>query len=167
MGFPVTEDGTVLRHLCREHWHKRRRLDDSVRKEKTQKTSTYSALVRIQTPNQHDVLLGRGRAYYTHIGNMRLRNLIMEHLPRYHQAPFTEKQRVSDSIVDILRTMGGRFLREEEAWWVEVDRAAAQKKVRTNYEAGADTRVVLKLKRAYRIIPLPYKDIPRIPRSTP
>jgi hypothetical protein len=119
-----------MRHLCREHWHRRRLLEYAVRFDTVKEQSIGSTpSVRITTPNQNDVLLGRGKAYYTHVGNIRLRCLIVSRMSQYQCAPVKEKRWVSDSIVDIVHERGGRFLKGEEAWWLEVDRAAAHKKV--------------------------------------
>ena len=119
-------------HLCREHWQRRRLLENAVRFDTVKEQSTGSTpSVRITTPNQNDVLLGRGKAYYTHVGNIRLRYLIVSRMSRYQCAPRKKKHWVSESVIDIIHERGGRFLSREEAWWFEVDRAAAQKKVRS------------------------------------
>lgn len=132
LGFPVADDGTLLTHLCREHWQKRRVLEESVRKEKAQPSLTRTLVIRIQTPTQNDVLLGRGKAFYSHSGNIELRKIIMGTLSVYDSAPFAEKQHehVSDVIVRMIQEKGGHFLKEDEAWWVEVDAETARKKVR-------------------------------------
>ena len=118
-------------HLCREHWQRRRLLEYAVRFETMIEQSIGTPSVRITTPNQNDVLLGRGKAYYTHVGNIRLRYLIVSRMSRYQCAPRKKKHWVSESVIDIIHERGGRFLKGEEAWWFEVDRAAAQKKVRS------------------------------------
>jgi hypothetical protein len=130
LGFPVADDGTLLTHLCREHWQKRRVLEESVRREKAQPPQTRTLVIRIQTPTQNDVLLGRGKAFYSHCGNIELRKIIMGTLSVYDAAPFAEKQHVSDVIVRMIHGKGGHFLKEDEAWWVEVDAETARKKVR-------------------------------------
>jgi hypothetical protein len=115
-------------HLCREHWHRRRLLEYAVRSDAKQSIGSTPS-VRITTPNQNDVLLGRGKAYYTHVGNSRLRCLIVSRMSRYQCAPRKKKHWVSESVIDMIHERGGRFLKGEEAWWLEVDRGAAQKKV--------------------------------------
>ena len=129
LGFPVGDDGTIMGHLCREHWQRRRLLEYAVRFETMIEQSIGTPSVRITTPNQNDVLLGRGKAYYTHLGNIRLRSLIVARMSRYQCAPVKEKYKVSDSVAEIIHERGGRFLKGEEAWWFEVDRTTAQKKV--------------------------------------
>jgi len=129
LGFPITEDGTVLRHLCREFWTKRRLLEDSLQRENAQTSRPSSIVPRIQTPNQNDVLLGRGKAFYRHIGNIRLRKLIIDNASVYELAPFSEKQRVSGVIVRLIHEQGGLFLKEDDAWWIEVDEETARNKV--------------------------------------
>ncbi len=138
-GFPVTKDGQILRHLCAEQWSKRRRLEEIMRQkaEAEQKLSDGTARapvvkvqpIRVGTPGQNDVLFGRGRAYYSHIGNLRLRNIIIERSPAYERAGPWEKKMVSFEIVKRIKKKSGRFLKEDDAGWVEVDDETATKKV--------------------------------------
>lgn len=86
-------------------------------------------LFRVGTPGHSDVLLGRGKAYYQHVGNIRLRNWIEEKSPMYEKANFTEKQRIGSEVVSLIKKSGGRFLKEDHAGWVEVEHVIARKKV--------------------------------------
>lgn len=111
-------------------WIKRRLLEDSVQTENAQ-TSESSKTIgrRIQTPSQNDVLVGRGKIYYSHVGNIRLGKMIMDNLLAYESAPFAEKKYVSDIFIRLIHEQGGLFLKEDEAWWIEADEETVRKKV--------------------------------------
>jgi hypothetical protein len=86
-------------------------------------------LKRVENPGQNDVLLGRGKLYYCHPGNRRLKRIVMEQIGLYEEAGYAEKYRVSADVVKFINSMSGRFLREDDNGWVEVDDDAAIKKV--------------------------------------
>jgi len=127
LGFPVNEDGEIQAHLGVERWEKRHKLEllrkEAAKSQEPEKDKT------IQTPTQDDVLLGRGKAFYSHVGNVRLRNIVIEMAGKYNSAGFSGKQKVSDEIVDYIKARGGRFLKDGGAGWMEVDNDTAQKKV--------------------------------------
>jgi len=129
----VTEDGTILRHLCREFWTKRRLLEDNLQRENSQPSPSSAANpYRTQNPNENDVLLGRGNALTLYVGNIRLRKLVAEKLSDYDSAHYAEKQHVSQDIVQIIRERGGRFLKKHDSFWMEVDGEIARSRVRSN-----------------------------------
>ncbi len=138
-GFPVSKDGEILRHLCSERWSKRRKLEQMKKQkaeaEQTSEDQTSKALVvqvqprRVGTPGQNDVLLGRGRLYYSHVGNLRLRYIITERSQAYDEAGSWEKKIVCFEIVKRIKNKSGRFLREDCAGWIEVDDETAMKKI--------------------------------------
>jgi hypothetical protein len=139
-GFPVTEDGTILRHLCAERW-KKRAAQEQMMKLLTQQQAqeqyvgsieqiVHLCVKRVETPGQNDVLLGRGKLYYCHPGNRRLKCIVMEKTELYEVAGYAEKYKVSADIVKMIKSESGRFLREDgNNGWVEVDDEAAVKKV--------------------------------------
>jgi len=134
--FPVAKDGTILRSICRDRWKKRKTLEMILKQAEmakslatTRKDVQQRVLVRVGTPGQHDVLLGRGKACYAHVGNIRLRNIVIERTHLYEGAGFAVKQKVSDEVVALIRSKGGRFLKDDGTGWVEVDDETARKKV--------------------------------------
>jgi len=108
---------------------KRRLFEESLRRENPQGHSSGTIVRRIQTPNQNDVLIGRGKVVYVHIGNLWLRKLVTDRLSEYEAAYYAEKQHVSDDVVRTIHKHGGLFLKEDETWWIEVDEETARNKV--------------------------------------
>ena len=84
---------------------------------------------RIVVPAHSDILFGRGKPFREHIGNLRLVNLLDEHLARYEAAKLKEKSGVIAEMVDIIIKKGGRFLKQEKGVWEEVDEKMAREKV--------------------------------------
>jgi hypothetical protein len=73
---------------------------------------------RVVVPGPHDVLLGRGRLRQEHLGNVRYRFLIAQHMQWYNQAPRDLKPIIVVSIVDKVKAYAGRFLKDDGAGWV-------------------------------------------------
>lgn len=83
------------------------------RKKRPKVVPTHKQYVEI---TQHDVLLGRGGKSNHHPGNKRYRDEIMASRPLY--AALTtdeEKTAMSQTVVDVIEQMGGRFLEEDKA----------------------------------------------------
>lgn len=118
----------------RERWRKRRTLECQLVSQKAEASKESCSQstempVRVVTPGQYDVLLGRGKAFYDHPGNQRLKYLILERLPYYERAGYSEKSEVCGGIVDLINSKLGRFLKDDGAGWVEVDDKVARNKV--------------------------------------
>lgn len=129
VGFPVTEDGEVLPHYCQERWKKRRALEQRMKNKGEGHARDDSTGVRVETPSKYDVLLGRGRSCYSHVGNLRLRKMVSDKFHLYEISGFGEKLPISDEIVCTIKSLSGRFLKDDGAGWVEVDDETARKKV--------------------------------------
>jgi hypothetical protein len=86
-------------------------------------------------PLPSDVMLGRGRAFLRHPGNMRLNTVVRMNMQRYLNAGSrNEKTWITEEIVEIIQTYGnppGRFLRykPKAGGWYEVDDEEARVKV--------------------------------------
>jgi hypothetical protein len=86
-------------------------------------------------PQPPDVMLGRGRRYLRHPGNLRLLAVLDMHRVRYdHATNRKEKTLITNEIVQIMQTCGnqsGRFLRFDSSakGWYEVDGDVARVKV--------------------------------------
>lgn len=136
-GIPVTEDGTLLYHLCSERWKKRTTQEQMMKQLTRQHSQNISVnstdqelhFRRVGTPGQNDVLLGRGKLYYSHAGNLRLKRIVMEQIEMYEEAGYAEKYKVSADVVKFIKSESGRFLRDDGNGWVEVDDETAIKKV--------------------------------------
>jgi len=82
--------------------------------------------------NENDVLCGRGGTINSHSGNVKFRNLVMRHKAAYKEANTRyEKMSISDEIVMAIQTTTppGRFLKEVEGCWVEIESEQARSKV--------------------------------------
>lgn len=61
--------------------------------------------------NPQDVLLGRGRPIYTYGGNVFYYGMVSDMVDTYEQANKKEKTVLAESIVEKIKTRGGRFLK--------------------------------------------------------
>ena len=86
----------------------------------------------IESPQDFDILLGRGKMSFNHVGNRRFRVFIGLHLRRYMDAKSRmEKTLVVNSVVEAITEAGGRFLKQDAKNnnWVQVNAKAAREKV--------------------------------------
>eukprot|EP00934_Nitzschia_sp_Nitz4_P005223 Nitzschia sp. Nitz4//scaffold37_size175936//85170//86912//NITZ4_002048-RA/size175936-processed-gene-0.223-mRNA-1//-1//CDS//3329549794//5213//frame0 len=85
----------------------------------------------IVVPGQNDVLLGRGKGFYQHTGNIRFRALVEDRFPHYERARTSaEKKRLTCEVIGLIRTSGGRFLKDDsKCGWVIVTEEVARQKV--------------------------------------
>ena len=90
----------------------------------------------VSTPSNNDVLIGKGKFYQYHKGNVRFRFLVEEHRERYENAERHDKNPLCQEVVDLIKSRGGRFLKRIETTdsvsfstlWVEVSDPEACKK---------------------------------------
>ncbi len=133
--FPIGNDGTRSTDTHVDKWTKRRLLErlrnqeDQNHQQEHNTKSIEEPVVRVQVPGQSDVLLGRGRPCYHHIGNIRLRKLIELRSQEYDVASYAEKQRITNEILSLIHKSMGRFLKDDGSGWSEVQRTVAKKKV--------------------------------------
>jgi hypothetical protein len=78
-----------------------------------------------------DVLLGRGKCNFKHVGNMAYRVLIDKRLEKYSSSDSrSEKTHMVVQVVESVSEAGGRFLKQEgEDCWFPVDKKTAREKV--------------------------------------
>jgi len=133
--FPLDERGNILTEFHIMKMEKRRIMERFRQQRLTTDQPLATRLVtpetrnRVVTPSNNDVLLGRGKASYQHIGNVRLRHWIEQRRPAYEGASVVEKAKMSAEIVALIKQSTGRFLKEDEAGWFEVPDQVAKKKV--------------------------------------
>ena len=89
-----------------------------------------------------DVLLGRGKPYQIHPGNVYLNQAVLRLLSQYQKADKKEKKQISlDVIQEIQEKHGGRFLRRDTEinrdMWEEVSTALALEKVAHGFRTCA------------------------------
>eukprot|EP00980_Cylindrotheca_fusiformis_P005720 scaffold1192_cov58-Cylindrotheca_fusiformis.AAC.14 len=77
-----------------------------------------------------DVLLGRGRGFQDHPGNIRFRNALQEYRHAYDTAPKWQKRRIAVELRRMLAVDGVRFLEQVDGTkWVESDVKAVEAKI--------------------------------------
>lgn len=84
---------------------------------------------RVIVPGNFDVLLGRGKPLQKHSGNLRYHHIIESYHGQYEAAQKLEKTNLSKLIVKKMQDSGGRFLKQDDVGWVEIDDDAARYKV--------------------------------------
>jgi len=84
---------------------------------------------RVILPNSLDVLLGRGKPLQRHPGNIRYHHIVDSFHGQYEKAQKLEKTTLSKLIVEKIKNTGGRFMKQDEIGWVEIDDEAARYKV--------------------------------------
>mmetsp|Transcript_87484 Transcript_87484/g.131231 ORF Transcript_87484/g.131231 Transcript_87484/m.131231 type:complete len:468 (+) Transcript_87484:35-1438(+) len=84
---------------------------------------------RIILPSTDDVLLGRGKPLQKHPGNLRYHHIIETYNEQYEKAMKLEKTNISKWLVEQIQDAGGRFLKQDDVAWVEIDDDAARYKV--------------------------------------
>lgn len=79
-----------------------------------------------------DVLCGRGKTSFNHVGNRRFRDIIANSVDKYNSAKSRlEKSMVVHSIVEQVKKVKGRFLKQDRfsGRWYELDERQAKEKV--------------------------------------
>eukprot|EP01082_Thalassiosira_pseudonana_P011442 g10061.t1 g10061 contig4:1148015-1149256(+) len=120
--------------------------DSSYEEQRTKKTSTKKTSIsstsktkkrrkrvidesKVCEPTPDDVLFGRGGKTNTHPGNIRFRQHALELRSWYEQSSKEEKQRISELLVEGVKSEGHRFLeRGSDGDWHEVIGNGARKK---------------------------------------
>jgi hypothetical protein len=107
---------------------------------------------RIIVPGPFDVLMGRGKKIEENPGNLRLRHLIEVNGPRYDEASKFEKTVVAEAIMAMIRDIGGRFLKQGEAGWMEVADDTARDKISHSFR-NQRSRETSRLRRQCKHMP--------------
>jgi hypothetical protein len=117
--FPVDETGECD-YKSHTDWLQRRR---------GQEESTTEYAEHIVLPGRNDVLLGRGKSYQEHAGNIRYRHIIQIHKANYEASRKFEKTVVAAIVIENIKADGGRFLKQDGESWVKVDDDTLRNKV--------------------------------------
>ncbi len=91
------------------------------------------------TPNDHDVIRGRGNGANLHPGNIRFRALVKTARAGYALSSNADKRKYVDCIVQHIRSLDppGRFLdKDEDGRWFVMDDRKANKKTRQALREG-------------------------------
>jgi hypothetical protein len=87
---------------------------------------------KIECPMIKDVLFGRGWPIMKHPGNVILRNIVNSKLEEYQKEKTKRgKTQIAYFVVCMVKQNGngGRFLKEDSGWWIEVSNDMARQKV--------------------------------------
>ena len=74
----------------------------------------------IETPNEFDVLKGRGRGIYNHEGNLKFKAVVRSHIESYKSSNADEKSLLAEKVVTQVNEDGGMFLEKgSDGLWYE------------------------------------------------
>jgi hypothetical protein len=119
---PITLDGELKdsNHL---KWMKKRQFKEGALK-------ISGVFQKIDMPSRNDVLVGKGKPFQQHHGNVLLRQLVEIRLTEYSGTSKGDKTTLTRGIVQSIKDASGRFLKKDnDGWWVEVSDADAREKV--------------------------------------
>eukprot|EP00526_Cylindrotheca_closterium_P004956 CAMPEP_0113640698 /NCGR_PEP_ID=MMETSP0017_2-20120614/21363_1 /TAXON_ID=2856 /ORGANISM="Cylindrotheca closterium" /LENGTH=623 /DNA_ID=CAMNT_0000551999 /DNA_START=33 /DNA_END=1901 /DNA_ORIENTATION=- /assembly_acc=CAM_ASM_000147 len=80
------------------------------------------SVARVQ-PRDQDVMLGKGKSYQNHPGNVYFRTFLEQYLDNYDKAPRQNRRPMCANLANTLRAKGVRFIEQQEGSevWVECD----------------------------------------------
>ena len=99
----------------------------TLRRDKSQRN-----VALIETPQDIDILLGRSKEAFSHVGNRRFRVFILMHLKDYMNANSRgEKTLVANNVYEQISDAGGRFLQQDAKTekWIQVTHKVGRDKV--------------------------------------
>jgi hypothetical protein len=135
---PISYDGT-LKADGHKKWLAKRKSKDKKLKE----TGCGLDFEGIDVPGPKDILLGRGKPFRDHSGNMRLRTFVDLHRKEYDKAKFGQKAVIAEKVVAWMKKQHGRFLKQsKDGWWMEVDKEEALGKVSHTFRTARSTASV-------------------------
>ena len=100
----------------------------------------FPSTITIETPNENDILLGRGAGVHAHPGNVQYRELIQYHKLQYVNSNPVEKKQIIKYIFNIAKQLG-RFLKLDPITeeWTTVSDGEARRKVGQALRENAPT----------------------------
>ena len=98
--------------------------------------STDNTSSKVAMPTRNDVLLGRGKGHFNHVGNIRFRGLVEDSKKLYDNATRHERTKISEEVIAVVHGYGGRFLKDDgDGTWIVIDDKAARLKVSHSFRA--------------------------------
>jgi hypothetical protein len=132
--FPLSPDGEVktTHHL---KWLAKRKIKEAA-------LQTVGSFSGIDLPGRNDVLLGRGKPFRQHPGNVRMRELVDLYKEEYKRAPVGQKSNISDKIVQatMIKEHSLFLKRQPDGWWVQVSQNEAREKATQIFRTARSTR---------------------------
>ena len=115
---PVSSNGSLRLEGHRDYIRKMRKSDE-----------LFDDINRVIVPGKYDVLLGRGKPLQKFSGNLNYHYVIEGYHDRYEAAAKGQKAGIAMEIVKKIHSLGGRFLKQNEAGWAAITDEAAKTKV--------------------------------------
>ena len=132
---PINEKGNVCVNYHRRFLENRRTQERQRTNDDTEDSNS-SRSIRMTIPKNCDILLGRGKGYFNHVGNIKYRNIIEDNKEKYDRETKEGRQKVAEGIVAIVHGYGGRFLKDDgDGVWVRIDDKSARRKVSHSFRA--------------------------------
>jgi hypothetical protein len=132
--FPLSTDGEVkmAHHL---KWLAKRKIKEAA-------LQTIGSFAGIDLPGRHDVLLGRGKPFQQHPGNVRMREMVDLYKEEYTRVPVGQKSNIADKILQTIMIKEHSFFlkRQPDGWWVQVSENEAREKVAHAFRTARSTR---------------------------
>ena len=122
--FPLSENGEIKPPTNLELMKKRQLQTESQvgPKENVEKSGVL--------PSEKDILLGRGRNFRNHPGNVRFHRIIEMHEAQYENSSRYGKQLLSDAMLNLVKQDGARFLKKKPGiGWLEVSDEDSRERV--------------------------------------
>jgi hypothetical protein len=130
---PITYNGE-LKTANHSKWIAKRRIKDSVLKRQCEFNG-------IDLPGVNDVLVGRGKPFRDHLGNVLLRHMIEKQIDEYTRATsVTGKAAIAGDIMREIQKEGVFLKRNTDGWWVVVSDKEAEDKVRHAFRSLSSSR---------------------------
>jgi len=99
-----------------------------------------NGLIHTSHISDNDIKLGRGKLLQKHPGNIWFRNLIRLRSSHYERAERSEKTNISRDIVNIVKVLGRRFLKNEpegqKEYWREITDEEAREKISIRFRTN-------------------------------
>jgi hypothetical protein len=132
--FPLSPDGEV-RMTHHVKWLAKRKIKEAA-------LQTVGSFAGIDLPGRNDVLLGQGKPFHQHPGNVRMREFVYLYKEEYKRAPIGQKSNIGDKIVQAITIKEhSLFLkRQPNGWWVQVSENEAREKVVHAFRTARSTR---------------------------
>ena len=126
--FPISSEGEI-RTTGHLKWMQRQKQKEDI----LHFTGSFD---KIGLPGRYDILVGRGKPFQSHSGNICMLQLIEQHMKEYENAGRGEKTSIAKRLVKKLQ-MKGRFLaRDNDGWWVRVSDEIAVEKVSGGFRSS-------------------------------
>ena len=95
----------------------------------------------IDFPNPNDVLLGRGKPFRDHTGNVRLRHIVEQYREEYDSKEVPgQKAEMAEVVIKIIGNSepAGRFLKlhPDHGWWIHASRDETIEKIRQSFRTA-------------------------------